>query len=61
MSHVAVIQRDIERPARMRLGPSPEGLPPDELLARYLASKDVPSQRIELLLDHARQLFGADE
>jgi exonuclease SbcD len=61
VSHVAVIQRDIERPARMRLGPSPEGLPPDELLARYLASKDVPSQRIELLLDHARQLFGADE
>lgn len=61
VNHVAVIQRTIERPARMRLGASPEGLPPDQLLERYLASKQVPIERIEVLLDHARQIFETDE
>jgi exonuclease SbcD len=60
-NHVAAIVRNVERPARLRLGASPEGLAPDQLLERYLASKDAPFDRIELLLDHARQIFDAEE
>jgi DNA repair protein SbcD/Mre11 len=60
-NHVAAIQRDVERPARLRLGTSPEGLSPDDLLERYLQSKDVPYDRIEVLLEHARQLFDLEE
>jgi exonuclease SbcD len=60
-NHVAAIQRLVERPARMRLGTAPEARAPDDLLARYFASKDVPFERIEVLLDHARAIFEADE
>ncbi len=56
-NYVAAIQRHVERPARMRLGTSPEGLTPDDLLERYLITKEVPSERIAVLLDHARQIF----
>ena len=59
-NHVAAIVRNVERPARLRLGTSPEGLAPDQLLERYLASKEVPFERIEVLLDHARQIFNAE-
>lgn len=58
---LAVIQREVERPARMRLGAAPEGLLPDELLERYLLSKEVDSERIDLLLNYARPLFEADD
>jgi exonuclease SbcD len=58
--HVAAIVRNVERPARLRLGTSPEGLTPDQLLERYLASKEIPFERIEELLDHARQIFNAE-
>lgn len=60
-SHVAAIQRDVERPARMRLGASPEGLAPDQLLERYLLSKEMSPDRIEVLLDHARRIFAQEE
>jgi exonuclease SbcD len=60
-NHVAAIVRNVERPARLRLGTSPEGLTPDELLERYLASKEVPFERIEVLLEHARQIFGTED
>ncbi|MBN1564573.1 MAG: exonuclease SbcCD subunit D [Anaerolineae bacterium] len=59
-NHVAAIVRNVERPARLRLGTNPEGLTPDQLLERYLSSKEIPFERIEVLLDHARQLFEAD-
>jgi exonuclease SbcD len=58
--HVAAVARNVERPARLRLGTSPEGLTPDQLLERYLASKEVPFERIEVLLEHARQIFSAE-
>ncbi len=61
VSHVAVIQRDVERPARLRLGGSPEGLLPDQLLERYLMTKEVSMERIGTLLEHARQIFDQDE
>ncbi len=60
-NHVASLQRSVERPARLRLGSTPEGLTPLELLERYLASKEVPAERVALLLEHARQLFEQDE
>ncbi len=55
--HVAAIQRNVERPARMRLGETPEGLTPEELLDRYLAAKAVPGDRVEVLVEHARTIF----
>ena len=60
-NHVAAIMRHVERPARLRLGTSPEGLAPDQLLERYLASREISSDRIDVLLDHARQIFNAEE
>ncbi len=56
-NHVAVIQRDVERPARLRLGISPEGLTPHELLERYLMIKEVAPERRDALLERARTLF----
>jgi len=60
-NHVAAIQRDVERPARLRLGTSPEGLDPDQLLERYLSSKEMPPDRIAVLVDHARRIFTQEE
>jgi exonuclease SbcD len=60
-NYVAAIVRHVERPARLRLGTSPEGLMPEQLLERYLASKEIPFERIEVLLDHAQQIFEAEE
>ena len=60
-NHVAAVQRNVERPARLRLGTAPEGLEPDELLERYLAAKEVSFERIEVLLDYARRIFYAEE
>lgn len=59
-NHVATIQHDVDRPARMRLGTSPEGLSPPELLERYFLSKDVPPERVAVLLEHARDIFEAE-
>ncbi len=58
--YVAGISQEIERAYRQRLGgDSPEELTPGELLARYLESKDTPPERIEVLLNHASEIFGA--
>jgi exonuclease SbcD len=60
-NHVAVVQRQVERPARMRLGPTPEGLTPDQLLERYLFSREIPPDRIDLLIEQARMIFETEE
>ncbi|HVO72138.1 MAG TPA: exonuclease SbcCD subunit D [Aggregatilineaceae bacterium] len=60
VSHVAAVVRNVERPARLRLGTSPEGLTPEQLLERYLLTKDVPQERIEVLIDHARRIFDVE-
>ncbi|MCC6799034.1 MAG: exonuclease SbcCD subunit D [Anaerolineae bacterium] len=60
-NHVAALQRSVERPARLRLGATPEGLTPVELLERYLATKEVPADRVSLLLDHAREIFEQED
>ncbi|MGC9334124.1 MAG: metallophosphoesterase family protein [Anaerolineae bacterium] len=58
--YVAGIVKEIERAYRQRLGgDSPEELSPSELLARYLESRGTPQERIQLLLDHADEIFEA--
>ncbi|HML21764.1 MAG TPA: exonuclease SbcCD subunit D [Aggregatilinea sp.] len=61
VNHVAAIQRDVERPSRMRLGAAPEGMTPEQLLERYLLTKDLPQDRIDVLLDHAREIFDGGD
>lgn len=56
-SVVASIQRDVDQPSRMRLGPTPEGLAPLELLERYLYSKEVSPDRIAVLMEAAQNLI----
>ena len=58
--YIAALQREVERPHRLRLGTSPEGLTPEELLERYLAAKEIAPERITELLEHARSIFQAD-
>ncbi len=59
--YIAGISRDVEQAARVRLGGSPEGMTPSELLERYLVTKEVPSPRRQTLLDAAQEIFeGTD-
>jgi len=58
--YIAGITKEVERAYRQRLGgDSPEGLAPAELLARYLASKELPPDRIKVLLKHAEEILQA--
>lgn len=55
--HLAGIERKIDRPRRVRLaGASVEGLTPLQLLEKYLETKNVRPERIELLLKYAHSL-----
>lgn len=54
---VAAIRKQVEQPTRARLGASPEGLTPPELLERYLISKEIPPERRRELLDAAAGIF----
>ncbi len=58
--YIAALQREVERPHRLRLGTSPEGLTPEELLERYLAAKQIAPERITELMEHARSIFEAE-
>ena len=59
---VASISKEMERSYRQRLGgESPEELTPAELLAHYLKSKDTPPERVDLLLQHAEEIFQAED
>jgi exonuclease SbcD len=58
---VASISKEMERAYRQRLGgESPEELTPAELLGHYLKSKDTPRERVELLMQHAEEIFQAE-
>ncbi len=57
-SFIATIRKEIEQPARARLGESPEGLSDLELLERYLMSKDVPLDRRQQLVSAADTLLS---
>ncbi len=54
--HIAGIGKDVERGRRTRLGRSPEGLNPLELLERYFEIKEVDAARREALLERARDI-----
>jgi len=58
--YVAAVGKDVEQPARMRLGTSPEGLTPTELLERYLQTKSVGTARREQLVSAAERIFRGD-
>jgi len=58
--YVAAVVKDVKRPARLRLGQEAlvAELTPLEVLERYFEVKQTPSDRVQLLLDHARALLA---
>ncbi|MBK8020234.1 MAG: exonuclease SbcCD subunit D [Chloroflexi bacterium] len=60
-SYIAGIRREIEQPARARLGANPETLTDAELVERYFLSKDTDATRCAALLEAADSLFQTDE
>jgi exonuclease SbcD len=59
--YIAGVSKEVERAYRLRLGGDlPEELTPAELLARYLESRDTPPDRVEVLLQHAAEIFQGD-
>jgi len=58
-AHVAAIVREVDRPARLRLGDQETvaAMSPRELLVRYLEVKQVPPERARVLLEHADMLW----
>ena len=55
--HIATIRKEIEQPARIRLGASPEGLSHMELLERFLMSNETPPERRSELMEAALEVF----
>ena len=58
--HIAGISKDVDRRARSRLGLSPEGLAPMQLLALYFEGRDVEAGRREALLRLAREIVEGE-
>jgi exonuclease SbcD len=59
--YIASINKEMERAYRQRLGgDSPEELTPAELLARYLETKDTPPERLQVLQQHAEEIFQSE-
>lgn len=58
--HVAAIVKEVERPARLRLGQDAlvAELTPLEILERYFEVKQTPPERARLLLDRAQALLA---
>lgn len=57
VSFIAAIRKEIDLPTRARLGGSPEGMTDDQLLDRYLISRQTPEPRRERLLQAAQTVF----
>ena len=58
--HIAAMRKQVERGSRSRLGVSPEGLTPLELLERYFESRDVDEARREELLRLAAEIIEGE-
>jgi len=58
--HLAAIIKNVERPARLRLGQESliAELKPLEILERYFEVKQTPPERVPLLLERARALLA---
>jgi hypothetical protein len=55
---VAGISKDVQRDARSRIGiENAESLTPEQLLDRYLLSKDAPRKRLDELMQAAKGLM----
>lgn len=54
---VAAVRKEIAQTTRARLGGSPEGLTDDQLLDRYLISRQVDDARRDELLKAAQEIF----
>lgn len=54
--HIAGISKAVDRRARSRLGLSPAGMTPMQLLARYFEGREVEAERREELLRLAREI-----
>jgi exonuclease SbcD len=61
--YVSAIVHDVVRPERIRLGDQSElaSLSPLEALERYLQVRETPSERIEVLKQHAVYLLASQE
>src|SRR5690606_28605534 len=57
VSSVAAIRKEIDEPARARLGDNPEGLTDLELLERYMISKQIDGERRAQLLEEAETII----
>jgi exonuclease SbcD len=57
VNYIAAIRKEVEQPARARLGGSPEGLSDMELLERYLISRQFPPERQAQLIQEAEKVF----
>jgi exonuclease SbcD len=57
VSYIAAIRKEVEQPARARLGGNPEGLTDMQLLERYLISKQISPERQEQLMHEAESIF----
>jgi exonuclease SbcD len=56
--YVAAMVKDVERKVRLRLGNQPiEEMTPHQMLERYFQVKQMPHERIKLLLEHAEEIF----
>lgn len=59
---IGPIIRDVERETRIRLANlSPEEMTDRELLAKYLETKNLDSDRIKVLLNYADEIFATDK
>jgi exonuclease SbcD len=58
--HVAAIKRDIQRPERARIATNPEGMTHEELLEQYFISREMQSERRNILLEAAREIFKVE-
>jgi len=57
VSTVAAIRKEVDQPARARLGDNPEGLTDLELLERYMISKQIDGERRAQLLAEAETII----
>jgi DNA repair protein SbcD/Mre11 len=57
--HFASLRKEIDQPTRARLGASPEGMTAEQLLERYLISKEVSPERRTELMEAASSVFSA--
>jgi exonuclease SbcD len=58
---VGGINREVEREARVRLGSlAPEEMTDQDLLAKYLETKNTDPEQIKVLLEHAEEIFAGE-